>query len=40
MTRWVMLLRGINVGGAHVLKMAALKALLEKLGARQVATYI
>jgi uncharacterized protein (DUF1697 family) len=35
-----MLLRGINVGGAHVLKMATLKTLLEKLGARQVATYI
>lgn len=35
-----MLLRGINVGGRHVLKMAALKALLEKLGGQQVTTYI
>jgi len=40
MTRWVMLLRGINVGGANTLTMATLKTLLKKLGARQVTTYI
>jgi uncharacterized protein (DUF1697 family) len=40
MTVWVMLLRGINVGGANPLKMADLKALLHGLGARDVASYI
>lgn len=40
MTAWVMLLRGINVGGTGKLPMAALKALLEKLGVRGVQTYI
>ena len=40
MTRWVMLLRGINVGGTGKLKMADLKVLLEKLGAQDVQTYI
>lgn len=40
MTRWVMLLRGINVGGANKLRMAEFKALLEAEGAKDVATYI
>lgn len=40
MTRWVMFLRGINVGGTGRLPMTDLKALLEKLGARDVQTYI
>lgn len=40
MTQWVMLLRGINVGGANALKMADLRALLHDLGAREVTSYI
>lgn len=40
MTRWVMLLRGINVGGTGTLRMADLRALLEKLGGQHVDTYI
>ena len=40
MTRWVMLLRGINVGGTGKLKMADLRALLQKLGAREVQTHV
>jgi uncharacterized protein (DUF1697 family) len=34
------LLRGINVGGTHVLPMAELRAILAGLGARDVRTYI
>lgn len=40
MTGWVMLLRGINVGGNNKIRMAELKALLEQCGARDVETYI
>ena len=40
MTTWVLLLRGINVGGAGKLPMPALKAILERLGCADVATYI
>ncbi len=40
MTVWVMLLRGINVGGHGKLPMADLKTLLEGLGAAHVTTYI
>lgn len=40
MTAWVLLLRGINVGGAGKLPMATLRAVLEKAGARKVQTYI
>ena len=36
----VLLLRGINVGGHGKLPMAELRALLEGLGAEDVATYI
>lgn len=40
MTVWVLLLRGINVGGAGKLPMPALKGALERLGCEDVSTYI
>jgi uncharacterized protein (DUF1697 family) len=40
MTRYVALLRGINVGGKSKVRMADLRALAESLGYRDVATYI
>jgi uncharacterized protein (DUF1697 family) len=40
MTVWVLLLRGINVGGAGKLPMADLRRLLTDLGCDGVATYI
>lgn len=40
MTRYVALLRGINVGGKNVIRMPALKACVEARGLRDVATYI
>ena len=40
MSRYVALLRGINVGGKNLLKMSALKACFEQHGFRDVATYI
>jgi len=39
-SRYVALLRGINVGGNNLIKMAALKATFEGLGFEDVATYI
>jgi len=39
-SRYVALLRGINVGGNNLIKMPALKACLEQDGLRDVATYI
>jgi uncharacterized protein (DUF1697 family) len=39
-TRFVALLRGINVGGKNLIKMAELKACFEGAGFRDVATYI
>lgn len=36
----VVLLRGINVGGAHKLPMADLRRLIESIGGADVATYI
>lgn len=36
----VALLRGINVGGKHRLRMASLKEIFENAGATEVATYI
>jgi uncharacterized protein (DUF1697 family) len=39
-TQYVALLRGINVGGNNIIKMADLKACFEKLGLAEVATYI
>lgn len=40
MTRYVALLRGINVGGKNLVPMAALKVCVEKQGLADVATYI
>lgn len=40
MSRYVALLRGINVGGHNLIKMTALTACFEKHGFRDVATYI
>ena len=40
MARFVAFLRGVNVGGARVVKMADLKAIFEKAGATDVATFI
>jgi uncharacterized protein (DUF1697 family) len=40
MTRWIALLRGINVGGHNKIPMAELRALCGKIGWRGVATYI
>ena len=39
-TQYVVLLRGINVGGNNIIKMADLKACLEAAGFENVATYI
>lgn len=38
--RWVILLRGVNVGGAGRLPMAGLRAAMEARGAENVASYI
>lgn len=40
MNAWVLLLRGINVGGHGKLAMADLRALLATLGVKNVSTYI
>ena len=40
MPHYVALLRGINVGGNNLIKMSELKVCFEKLGFRDVATYI
>ena len=40
MTRYVVLLRGINVGGKNPVPMARLRGLLEELGYSDVSTYI
>jgi uncharacterized protein (DUF1697 family) len=40
MTRYVALLRGINVGGKNLISMPALKAAFESQGFADVATYI
>jgi uncharacterized protein (DUF1697 family) len=40
MSRYVALLRGINVGGNNLIKMAALKACFEEQGLQDVVTYI
>jgi uncharacterized protein (DUF1697 family) len=40
MSRYVALLRGINVGGKNVIKMAALSACFAEQGLGDVATYI
>ena len=40
MNTWVVLLRGINVGGKNILPMKQLAALLVGLGSQNVQTYI
>jgi uncharacterized protein (DUF1697 family) len=40
MATWVVLLRGVNVGGANRLAMADLRTLVTSLGHAQVTTYI
>ena len=40
MNQYVALLRGINVGGKNIIKMADLKACFEALELREVRTYI
>lgn len=40
MPRYVALLRGINVGGNTMIKMAELKAVFERLGFENVVSYI
>jgi uncharacterized protein (DUF1697 family) len=40
MTRYLALLRGINVGGKNLIKMTALKACFEGAGFTDVVTYI
>jgi len=40
MTRYLVLLRGINVGGKNKVPMAELRKLLESLGFENVSTYI
>jgi uncharacterized protein (DUF1697 family) len=40
MTTWVVLLRGVNVGGANRLAMSDLRNLVGALGHSEVATYI
>jgi uncharacterized protein (DUF1697 family) len=40
MTTYLALLRGINVGGNNMIKMAELKICLEKAGLQDVKTYI
>lgn len=40
MTIYVVLLRGINVGGHNKIKMAELREVLEKAGCKEVRTYI
>jgi len=40
LTRYLVLLRGINVGGKNGVPMGRLRALLEELGYADVATYI
>jgi uncharacterized protein (DUF1697 family) len=40
MTIYILLLRGINVGGNNMIKMIELKDMLEKMGLSSVQTYI
>ena len=39
-TKYLALLRGINVGGNNIIKMTDLKACFESLGLADVFTYI
>ena len=38
--KYITLIRGINVGGKNIIKMVELKQLFEKLGMKEVSTYI
>ena len=40
MTKYLVLLRGVNVGGKNKVPMAPLRELLEELGYSSVSTYI
>ncbi len=40
MTIYIALLRGINVGGHNIIKMADLRTLLESIGLKKAKTYI
>jgi uncharacterized protein (DUF1697 family) len=40
MTRFILLLRGVNVSGSNIVKMADLRAFLTGLGCADVQTYI
>src|SRR5262249_51887413 len=40
MTRYALLLRGVNVGAKNTLPMAELRAMLSKLGCADVQTYV
>ena len=40
MTIYIALLRGINVGGHKIIKMADLKQAFKSIGLKQVKTYI
>src|SRR5689334_12663589 len=40
MNTYVVLLRGINVGGKNIVPMAGLKTCLEELGFANISTYI
>jgi len=40
MTKFVALLRGINVGGNNILPMQEFRSLLDELGCNDIATYI
>ncbi len=40
MTKYVVLLRGINVGGKNLVSMARLREVLEELGYANIVTYI
>lgn len=40
MKTWIVLLRGINVGGNRIIRMVELRRLLENLGFQTVRTYI
>jgi uncharacterized protein (DUF1697 family) len=40
MTIYILLLRGINVGGNNMIKMTELREMLEKMGLERVQTYI
>ncbi|KAA0259884.1 MAG: DUF1697 domain-containing protein, partial [Chloroflexi bacterium] len=40
MNKFLVLLRGINVGGKNIIKMVDLKASFEEMGFSNVVTYI